>query len=192
MPDRARVKGTGFGSSVAFIKKDLAQRWPELEASLSAPARAAGENVLASSWLDVSLLAQYYSGYARLGCGDDPRRLQQSFNRLGRFIAMDNLSTVYRFVLKVLSPTQFLSLLPTLWNTYFQGLEVAIEEQKGGRRGRCTVRGLERLPYIHLAAVGWMEYGFEITGAESHDISERAWLEGRSAASALVFDIRWE
>jgi hypothetical protein len=192
MSDRARVKGTGFGSSVSFIKRSLAERWPELEAALSAPARAAGENVLASSWLDVSLLAEYYVGYARLGCSGDPRLVQQSFNKLGRFIAMDNLSTVYRFVLKVLSPTQFLSLLPTLWNTYFQGLQIAVEEERGVKRGRCTVRGLERLPYIHLAAVGWMEYGFEITGAESHDISERAWLEGRNAAPALVFDIRWE
>jgi hypothetical protein len=192
MSDRARVKGTGFGSSVSFIKRSLASRWPELEGSLSPAARAAGENVLASSWLDVALLAQYYTGYARLGCSGDPRLVEQSFNRLGRFIAMDNLSTVYRFVLKVLSPPQFLSLLPTLWNTYFQGLQIAIEEERGVKRGRCTVRGLEGLPYIHLAAVGWMEYGFEITGATSHDIRERAWLEGRNAAPALVFDIRWE
>jgi hypothetical protein len=37
-----------------------------------------------------------------------------------------------------------------------------------------------------------MEYGFEITGAAEHDISERSWIEGRSSAPTLVFDIRWE
>jgi hypothetical protein len=190
--DRAKVKGTGFGSSVTFIKKSLADRWPELHASVSPAARTAGESVLASSWVDLALLAEYYTGFARLKGGGDRRMLEESFNGLGRFIAQDNLRTVYRFVLKVLSPSQFLSLLPTLWNTYFQGLEVTVEEEKGRKAGRCTVRGLDRLPYINVAAVGWMEYGFEITGAESHDIRERGWCDGRQTAAALVFDIRWQ
>jgi hypothetical protein len=190
--DRAKVKGTGFGSSVSFIKTSMAQRWPELESSLSAGAKAAADKALASSWIDLPLLSEYYSGFARLTCGDERQALGGAFNRMGRFIAQDNLSTVYRFVLKVLSPGQFLSLLPTLWNTYFQGLEVKVDEERGRRRGLCSVRGLERLPYINLAAIGWMEYGFEITGAAQHDISERSWLEGRSSAPTLVFDIRWE
>jgi hypothetical protein len=190
--ERARVKGTGFGSSVSFIKTNLARRWPELEGSLSPAARAAGDQALASSWIELSLLAEYYTGFARLTCGDDRRAAAQAFNRLGRFIAQDNLSTVYRFVLKVLSPGQFLSLLPTLWNTYFQGLEVKVEEDRERRRGLCSVQGLERLPFINLAAVGWMEYGFEITGAAEHDISERSWIEGRNTSPTLLFDIRWE
>jgi hypothetical protein len=117
LAERAKVKGTGFGSSVSFIRTSLATRWPELEASLSAGAKAAGDKALASSWIDLSLLAEYYTGFARLSCGNDRKVLADTFNRLGRFIARDNLSTVYRFVLKVLSPGQFLSLLPTLWNT---------------------------------------------------------------------------
>jgi hypothetical protein len=190
--ERARVKGTGFGSSVSFIKTTLGARWPQLESSLSAGARTAGEKSLASSWIDLRLLAEYYTGFARLSCGDDRPALAAAFNKLGRFIAQDNLSTVYRFVLKVLSPGQFLSLLPTLWDTYFHGLGVEVQEERQRKRGLCTVRGLEALPYINLAAVGWMEYGFEITGATSHDISERTWREGRATSPVLVFDISWE
>ncbi len=188
----AKVKGTGFGSSVSFIKTTLAGRWPQLEGSLSAGARAAGEKALASSWIDLRLLAEYYTGFARLTCGDDRPALSAAFNKLGRFIAQDNLSTVYRFVLKVLSPGQFLSLMPTLWDTYFHGLTVEVKEERAHKRGQCTVRGLETLPYINLAAIGWMEYGFEITGAANHEISERSWREGRATAPALVFDISWE
>jgi hypothetical protein len=189
---QAKVKGTGFGSSVSFIKTTLAGRWPQLDASLSAAARAAGEKALASSWIDLRLLAEYYTGFARLSCGDDRQALAATFNKLGRFIAQDNLSTVYRFVLKVLSPSQFLSLLPTLWDTYFHGLGIEVQEERARKRGLCMVRGLEALPYINLAAVGWMEYGFEITGATHHDVTERCWREGRASSPILTFDISWE
>jgi hypothetical protein len=109
---------------------------------------------------------------------------------MGRSIAEQNLNTIYKFMLKVLSPNRLISLLPNLWNIYFREIQVIITTAPEGGRGTCTVKGLP-VPYLSQAAVGWIEYGYERVGAKTRIVTERAWESQRIAADELIFDLTW-
>jgi hypothetical protein len=145
--------------------------------------------VLAASWYDVSQLATLWTKLAEVW-GPDRARVEREFRAMGRFVAEDNLTTVYRMIFSVLRPDNFVQRLPTLWHTYFAGLTVESREQGRGRAA-TTVSGLGGLPYIACVAAGWQEYCFEKVGATSIQVTEAAWEAGRNQADPLRFAISW-
>src|SRR4051812_27319245 len=113
----ARFNGVGFFSSIEFIKNETGpEGWARIQQAVPEAARNDMRDALVSSWLSAETLGAYWGEFGRTPCRGDRALISRSFNRMGRSIAEQNLNTIYKFMLKVLSPNRLISLLPNLWN----------------------------------------------------------------------------
>src|SRR5262249_1975886 len=119
----------------------------------------------------------------------DAAQAEKTFRVLGRYVAEDNLTTIYKIVLAFAKPKHIMSMLPKFWQMYFGGIEVR-SEATGPSTGVCYVTGL---PFFAIspAACGWMELAYEKVGG-SAQITERAWTAGERASSVMTFDVTWQ
>jgi hypothetical protein len=93
-------------------------------------------------------------------------------------------------LLSVMSPDRLLGMMPRLWGTYFDGVEVEVEPV-GPHEGRVIVRGLGQVSYLAPTALGWLQFAYKKCGARSFDITEASWDAGNVASDPLVFTQRW-
>jgi hypothetical protein len=186
-----RAKGTGIRSSCDFIsQRHGAATLSAIVARLPEDLREIWPNPLHSAWYPARFHGAVWTGLAR-EVGGDHAALTSLFQELGRYIADDNLSNVYRAMLASESPDTLLGITPRLWYTYFDGIRVVAEREAGMPRGTMTVEGLVEVAYMAPVSMGWLTRAFERAGARTIEILERNWMEGREASDRLVFDVRW-
>lgn len=186
-----RVKGAGLKPAVAYVSGQIGpEAWALHLSRLPDEIRRDCERPLASGWYALESLVSTLSALINARHSGDPRAAESSLRELGRFVAEDNLSTVYRAFLLLAKPETIFGMLPRLWNTYFDGLQATVQLDGGGI-GRCEVRGLGQLPWIAPVAAGWIEFALRKAGANKADVSERAWARGEDQADPLMFDVRW-
>jgi hypothetical protein len=128
-------------------------------------------------------------------CGGDKKEPERSyFQRMGRFIATTNLSSIYRGVLQLIgSPPMMAKRVPMLWKTYFPGVRVEsnISGIKSGRY-EDRVYGFEGTKHIGPMAEGWLHYAFSLVGAKDLQVNEEATVRGESStAGPLAYFIKW-
>jgi len=188
-----RVKGAGIKSAFDFVQKRCGpDAMPQIVKSLSADAQALWPHVLPSIWYPAQHLWSIWSECVNLNFVGVGRAEQtRFFKEMGRYIANDNLSTVYRFILSMLSPDRMLEMMPRLWNTYFQGVEVNVNRVPGRKEGTVRVSGLGASYYLSPAATGWIEFAYEKCGSHAV-VTEESWQEGKTFADPYVFRQRWQ
>lgn len=187
---RTRTKGTGIKSWSTYIEtKYGAGTMSKLLADLPPELRGIYPNVLTSEWYPVEFAGFAFTAMAKT-LVPDPREQTKFFDEIGRVIAQDNLNSIYRFVLSMMSPDRVLGMTPRLWTTYFEGVEVTVTPGEN-RSGKVVVQGLEGLPYIGPVACGWLTLAYELCGAKVATVTEENWLAGRASSNRLVFDHRW-
>jgi len=186
-----RTKGTGLLSWTRFIderygagtmNKILADAPPEL--------RGIYPNILPSGWYPIEFGGFVYEGLVRLKVGGDRREQAKVFDEIGRRVAEDNLNTVYKFILSMLSPDRVLGMTPKLWTTYFQGIDIKVTPGTD-KSGTVVVEGLAPFTYIAPVACGWLTLAYELCGAKIATVTEDNWSAGRAASNKLVFHHRW-
>lgn len=186
-----RVKGVGLKSAVTYVSRQIGpEAWALHLSRLPDDVRRTCERPLASGWYALESLFSTFSALIDARHGGDPRAAEPSLRELGRFVAEDNLGTVYRAFLLLAKPETIFGMFPRIWNTYFDGLQAAVQLDDDGI-GRCEVRGLGQLPWIAPVAAGWIEFALWKAGADEVDVSERTWARGEDQADPLIFDIRW-
>ncbi|MGD2114984.1 MAG: hypothetical protein PVG07_08025 [Acidobacteriota bacterium] len=190
----AQAKGTGVMSSVRWIREAYGPEvLKEVHRSLSPEVAEIVKNPLAVQWYPVSVLDQLWLGLrTRVHAGNDPA-FEQAMIEQGKFIAEDNLSTVFRVLLAFVgSPEQMFKTLPRLWAQYFDGIDVANDESAiAEKRGSTRVHGLGNLHYIAPVVAGWTELGFKKVGAKHVRVREESYQEGKVTADPLVFHVAW-
>jgi hypothetical protein len=191
-PPEVTAKGTGIRSSCEFI----AQRYgtatlASIVSTLPADLRNVWPNPLSSVWYPARFYGALWTSLARDVVGADRGEQSRVFHELGRYVADDNLSTVYRVLISIAWPDTLLGMTPSLWATYFDGVQVEVERDPGVKGGRVIVAGLADVPYIGPVAAGWLTLAYEKAGARVVEVVEKNWMEGREASDRLVFEVQW-
>jgi hypothetical protein len=190
--EAVQTKGSGLHASLNWITKTYgAAAHDRVVASLPPEQRQLLRLVLPSSWYPISLASTLHEAIAEQLGGGDRASIERTFKDMSRFVAEENLSTLYRAMLILMTPERLFETLPRLWNTYFKGIEVQNVRTPNAKRGICTVTGLGHLmPYIGPSACGWLELAFSKVGGHLK-VQEQNWNRGRERGNPLVFDFDW-
>jgi hypothetical protein len=188
------VKGIGFDSAMRFAERESGER--AVREALERLGRERGvayqdiRNPHGTMPLEDGAAA--WQAVYELAASRETAR--SYFQRMGRFIATTNLSSVYRGVLQLIgSPAMMAKRIPTLWRTYFPGVQVEpnICDPKAGRY-EDRIYGFAGTRHIGPMAEGWFLYAFNLVGAKDLIVNEEATAKGDQApAGALVYRISW-
>jgi hypothetical protein len=136
-------------------------------------------------------LASLYEALPAFAPGRDKATLERFFRDMNRYVAENNLSTFYKAMLILMTPDRLFDILPRLWTTYFQGVEVTVTRGPGAKRGTCRVHGVGHLiPGLAPGAVGWLELAFGKVGGRLSSYEE-GWRSGKDRVDPLVFHLDW-
>lgn len=185
-------KGSAPASTRVYIVKEYGLPvWEKVLREVSPEHREAMDKPLAFAWYPIEAFDQLFAGLFRHCCNEDPHRADRFFREVGRYIAEDNLNTIYKVVLALAQPDHILPLLPRLWANYFSGIEVKVERPDPTvRKGTCTVRHLP-FRFVGPTASGWIELAFRKVGCPNARVTERRFLKGDLVADPFVFDVHW-
>src|SRR5262245_2712471 len=134
------VKGAGIGAGLQWFTRkygEVARR--QLIEMLPKEERDMLRTILPSSWYPVSLLSNINECIARYSDVTTRPAQEKLFKELNRWVAEENLSTLYRALLILMTPDRLFEILPRLWSTYFKGVEVEVHRTPNAPRGTCTV-----------------------------------------------------
>jgi hypothetical protein len=180
-----RMKGSALRSCAEFAKREHGAAFAERVTVGLTPSG----DFLAATWYPIDVASALFTRLAD-EWGPDRAAIDERFRAMGRYVADDNLNTIYRVVLAILRPDNLVARLPSLWTTYFEGVDPDSEEQEPGR-AYTRARGLDGLPFLAPAAAGWIEMAFLRAGARACNVRERNWDAGRNAAHQLWFEVQW-
>jgi len=192
----AKAKGTGLMSSVSWIRTTYGKETlDQITAQLSPEAAETVKQPLATEWYPASQISELWSAVSQVAHPDDRDAFLRAMRELGRFVASDNLSTVFRVLIALIgTPEQMFRSIERFWGQYFQGVRVENDESElAAKRGTSRVYGLGEVEYMAPVACGWLELGFEKAGAKRIKVTEEAFSErGESSADPLVFRLTWQ
>jgi hypothetical protein len=185
-----QIKGAGIRAALEWFRSRHGEAaYEQLLNGLSGDQRMLVRSMLPSLWYPSSLLVQLYQVLAsQVTSGRDSAG--KFFWELNRNVAEQNLSTVYRAMLFVMSPDRLFDMLPRMWSMYFRGIKVENARDPKARRGTCRVSGIGHIPYMAPGACGWLELAFSKVGSKltSH---EENWMRGQDRGEPLVYRLEW-
>jgi hypothetical protein len=164
--------------------------WDEVLRQLPDDARRAWESPLAYGWYPVEhvgALLDVLKSTLRL---TDRKAIDLTYRRLGRYIADDNLSNIYRLLLSFMSPEKLPKKLPQMWTTYYRGVQVEVEYVPGTKKAACTVHNLP-VPDLAPVACGWLEFAFDRVGAKGNRCIEVGWHKGGAGSTPARYEVSW-
>ena len=109
-------------------------------------------------------------------------------------IAMGINVVGYKLMAFMVSPERLSKIMPTIWKTYFLGLDVKVDLSEMDRGVlRCSVTGFGGAPHIGEMAEGWIAYSYDLCGALHVNAYEEALELGmEQPGEEMVYTIRWE
>ncbi len=191
---QAKVRGAGIMSTSKWLREAYGDAtYKEILRSLSPPAVEALRGALATEWYPAALVSEIYLTTLRIAHPGDPRGFARAMREHGRFLARDNLSTVFRVLIAfVPSPEEMFRGIDRFWAQYWQGTRVENDDsQLSEHRGTTRVYGLGEVQYVAPVACGWTEVGFQKVGAKYVRVREEAFEAGKTSADPLVFEVSW-
>lgn len=189
----SRVKGVGPKTALKWFRKYYGEEGVEriLEGCASS-IRQTCKNLLAAQWYPTEIASALCLSFAKSGLGGQGAVLDDLFRRLGYFIAEENLSTLYKVILKFTTVNSMLVLLTRSWKMYFDDITVEVEpESEGPGTGTCRVKGLGDCHYISLIGAGWIEFGYRKVGAKYIEVKELNYRKDFTNPDELIYKIRW-
>jgi hypothetical protein len=185
-----RVKGTAIVGLASFVEqrhgREGAERWL---AGARPEDRALASGSLASSWYPIGSWNRLADAYVdRLG-GQDPT----SFRAVAEYTAARDLTTIFKILLKLATPTLLMQRSPSLWSRYFDVGEVTAEEV-GPRAFVARIAapiGIDEAPgpvTCAVAVTAWLARALRMTGAERPHVEERRCRHKRARACEIEID----
>lgn len=194
-PATTFVKGVGFNSAMEFAERELGRS--EVIKMLEELGDTPGEYELyriTNALVPLDKAARGWMAVAKLH-GGDRAELREFFQRMGVHIADSNLRGVYKTLMAfMVSPQRLAKLIPSLWKTYFRGLEIKLDlSELDSGIARTSVIGFGGAPHIGEMAEGWLAYAFDLCGALHPTAFEQALELGKSRPDKQMdYTIRWE
>jgi len=138
---------------------------------------------LAVDWVSIEFIARLFEAAAPALFPREPRPIRQ----LGCTIARDNLTGVYRVMLRVVSIPFAIERAGNLWRTYNDTGEASVTRFGDETRARMTVTGYEAFPEATLdETAGYIEGVALLCGASTADVQPL-----RPTADSFAFDVSW-
>jgi hypothetical protein len=138
---------------------------------------------LAVGWVSDVFIARLFAVAAPALYPREPKPIRQ----LGRTIAQDNLTGVYRVMLRIVSIPFAIERAGSLWRTYNDTGEATISRFGDEPRARMTITGYERFPDECLdETAGYIEGVALLCGAKVADAHP-----SRPTADSFAFDVTW-
>ena len=138
---------------------------------------------LAVAWVPIDFLARLFEVAAAALFPGEPRPIRQ----LGRTIATDNLTGIYRMLLRVVSIPFAIERAGNLWNTYNDTGDVTITRFGEEQRIRMTVANYRAFPEATVEeTAGYIEGVARLCGAQSIDVQCL-----RLTPDSFAFDAAW-
>jgi hypothetical protein len=177
----ARTKGTNV-VSVRRLLQAAAVEQPVL-ARLTPQELELYRETLAVGWVTDEFIARLFAVAAPALFPKEPKPIRQ----LGRTIAHDNLTGIYRVMLRIVSIPFAIERAGSLWRTYNDTGEATITRFGDESRARMTVTGYERFPAECLdETAGYIEGVALLCGAKVADAQP-----SRPTADSFAFDVFW-
>jgi hypothetical protein len=185
------VKGAGIRSGLAWIAQQYGEPAREqLIAQLPVELRDLARAPLAASWYPVALVDHIFVAVPRIAGRTDRAGIESIMKQLNAWIAEDNLTTLYKFLLAFLTPERLTDRMPALFKTYYRGIDATVRRESP-LHAVCTVEGLGKCaPYLAPSAAGWLEFAYRKVGARVR-VTEESWQRGLDRADPLVFHVEW-
>lgn len=184
-----QVKGLAVLSSLEYLRTREGAKAQEYVDAAGGVSMAQLQLVQPQGWYDIEYFNTVLDAHVRCARARD-EDLAKHFFEVGEYIAEDNLTTVYKVLLKFSSPSRLLGTLPRMWDQYFRGL-TARAQAVDATHGVLEVRGLNEGRHISPTAKGWLHLAFRKVGAANVVIEERHYSPVNTSPDHLVFDIRW-
>lgn len=157
-----RIRGPNVGLPRRwFLKREGEAGWQAFLAGLSPECRRAFlQPVGIYEWVDAALYTEVSRAFVAHARDHDPFRA-------GEVAAREELTTLNRWILRVLSPSFLISNVPRIWGFYMDGGAVHIERLESGH---ClmSVYAEGFVPeFFHPGLSGWLHAALSLTGAEA-------------------------
>ncbi len=156
-----RIRGPNVGLARRwFMKREGERGWQAFLSTLSEPCRAVfSEHIGMYEWVDEAHYTEVTRGFSVHTRDHDPFRA-------GEVAAREELTTLNRWILRVLSPSFLISNLPRLWAFYMDGGAVHVERLEPGSCS-LSVYAIGFVPEVfHPGLSGWISAGLALTGAQ--------------------------
>ena len=159
-----RIRGPNVGLARRwFMKRGGEAGWQNFLSTLSDRCEEAFSGPIGLyEWVDeadYTELSLAFLGYAH----------SHDAYRAGEVAAREQLTTINRWILRVLSPSFLISNLPRLWAFYLDGGAVHIERLEPGFAA-LSLYGAGCIPeFYHPGLSGWIHAALALTGADNID-----------------------
>lgn len=156
-----RLRGPNAGLARRwFLKREGEAGWLAFLATLSEPCREAFEGPLGLyEWVDEAHYTEVTRAFQAYARSHDPYRA-------GEVAAREELTTINRWILRVLSPTFLISNLPRLWAFYMDGGAVHVERLEDGSCAMSIYAQGFVPEFFHPGLSGWIHAALALTGAQ--------------------------
>lgn len=165
-------------------------RYAAMIARAPVSARDVLENAMSASWYPIAALDTLLNLYSRERGFRGTMDARDEFEALGRYVAEDNLTGIYRALLRVLSAHGAVPMMPRMWSQYFKEQRCQLEWDRTRTEARLTVAGL---PIAHLGAVaaGWQQAALRLSTHPGATVVEERYARGQMTSDPMVFRIVW-
>lgn len=162
------------GTAIVFLRTLMAQQPDPMrqafERSISPDDLRVFRSTLSVSMVPIEVATRLYVAACAVIYSHEPADV--GLRKLGRALATDNLSGIYRLVLKVLSVRMLIEHSPRLWRTYHNSGDVRAQSL-GPTHYQLIVTGSPDLPDAYREFVcGYVEGATEITGGKNPRVSK--------------------
>lgn len=175
------------GSGIVFLREQVRRREPALEQALldrlDAAERAIYLETMSMSWVDMVPTARVLETGIPLLLPEapDPARA------FGRIQAHEQLSGIYRILLRVASVPMVIQQSARLWSTYHNRGQARVERQGDEPSGRLVVAGYPELPLVvRRTTSGFIEGTLERTAVRNIRV-----VELFADPQAWIWDVNW-
>lgn len=160
----AKIKGTAFKSTVAYVKERLGEKgFDEVVAGFpDQEAEVFRKPILASAWYELSILLKLMKeAEARL-----PAIQGRSFAReLGRHSAEAGLYGVYKLFFKAANPNYIIKMATKVFPTYYDSGQISVVKSEA-KQAVVRLEGFNQPSAVVCDRImGWMERALELSGA---------------------------
>ncbi len=176
------------GSAVSFLR-GLMSKQPEsiraaFEQKLSAEDLQLFRATMAVSTVPIASANSMYIAAVEVLYADESRN--QGLRKLGKELARDNLSGIYRLLLKVLSVEMLIDQCAKLWRTYHSSGEASVNKRSADGHYDFVVKNSPDLPEPYREFVcGYIEGAVTLTGGKDARV-----VKGGDP-SAWTWDVSW-
>ena len=185
---KVQTKGNVFRGIIKYIQANFDEETVnKLVATLPPEARRVFQTLpLASSWLPFSLQMDIVKALVQGPFRGDVGRVRG----VSAQVARDDLSTVYKVLLKMLSaPSFFLNRIGTVFDMYFKGASMSGETVEPGH-AVITLTGPMPYYYCTQAMPGWVDAALEIYRAKNREVKHTQCVH--KGGKSCKWDVFWE